>query len=237
MHNRPAELDPLASQVDWRTRNNGANNWRKVIKALTTLAAAAFLIIAVIHTQRALANSDDAGSLRKILTSITETPLTDAPFIALKSSGLLAAPVESRGTLSFSASGLIEKHTTSPIDERTIITEEAIRIERDGQEVDERRFSENPALTAYAQGMRAILGGDAAPLHEHFSLTLDGDLQQWRLTLQPKSVRLQTVISNLMVTGAYGQIKTIKTVEASGDVDTLTILVSAPAPSPATRNQ
>ena len=155
------------------------------------------LVVLLFSGKTAHAAVSDETSLREILTSVAKTPLVKAPFIAIKSSGLLSAPVESRGTLSFSADGLIEKHTTSPIDERTTISVDAIRIERTGQKVSEFRFADNPGLTAYAQGLRAIMGGDAGPLREHFELSLAGDLGAWVLTLRPKSVRLQSAVSSL----------------------------------------
>ncbi len=216
-------------------RGKTAKRFSGSLSALAALSVC--LVVLFFSGKTTLAAVNDEASLREILESVANTPLVRAPFIAIKSSGLLSAPVESRGTLSFSTDGLIEKHTTSPIDERTTISVEAIRIERTGQEVSEFRFADNPGLTAYAQGLRAIMGGDAGPLREHFDLSLVGDPAAWALTLRPKSGRLQSAVSSLEVTGANGLIKTIETVEASGDIDTLTILQQVPSTPRATPSQ
>jgi len=228
MPSTTAEPDASMNHASWNKRLGDAQRWHRLTTALTVFICTTALVAAADLVRAADSNEP---SLRKILASVAHTPLNEAPFIRLKTSGLLAAPIESRGTLSYSTNGRIEQHTTSPIDERIIITDQAVRIERVGEPTDELSFAEKPALTAYAQGLRAILAGDPAPLYEHFLPTLDGDDQQWRMTLRPKSMRLQTAISSLVVTGTKGLISSIETFMTSGDVDTLTILRNPPPSS------
>ncbi len=204
---------------------------REPIEALLCTAAVLFALLhAGIATSAGAAHE---GRLRDILSSVARTTLTDAPFVANKVSGLLAAPVESRGTLSVDASGGLDKHTTSPIDERLTITDEVMRIERPGKPVDEIRLAAEPALASYAQGLRAILGGDTAMLNEHFEVNLAGDTAAWTLTLLPRSARLQTALTRLILTGANGLIQSIETTDPAGDIETLTILLQPPAAPPA----
>ena len=172
------------------------------------------------------ASAPDTQLLATILSSIAATPLRRAPFHAKKTSGLLAEPVESRGTLSFDASGAIEKHTLTPIDERITITELAVRIERAGKPAEEIRVADNPALAAYARGLRAVLAGDPAPLREHFDVAPAGSLSNWTLELRPKSARLQTAVRSLVVGGSGGLVKNIETTDGAGDVETLTVLLT-----------
>ena len=178
--------------------------------------------------------ADGAGGdrLGDILAGVARTPLEKAPFFASKASGLLATPIESRGTLSFDTKGRIEKHTLTPIDERVTITDKAVRIEQPGKPADELLVADNPALAAYAQGLRAVLAGDPAPLREHFDVEVGGNVGQWTIALQPKRLKMQAAVQRIVITGANGLIQRIETTDGAGDVETLSVLVAPPA-SPA----
>ncbi len=170
--------------------------------------------------------------LGPILSSVARTPLDAAPFFATKASGLLSTPIESRGTLSLAAGGRIVKHTRSPIDERVTITDAAVRIERAGEPATELRVADDPALGAYAQGLRAVLAGDPAPLREHFDVDVDGDVSAWVLTLVPRSLKLQAAVRRIVVSGSNGLIRQIETTDGAGDVETLSVLLTPPAAAP-----
>ena len=99
-----------------------------------------------------------------------------ATFIEIKTSSLLYAPLESRGTLLFRAPDLLEKITTSPQRER-------IRIEGDTLTVEgapirgqaQRRviaLSDVPLLAPLVESLRATLAGDLPALQRHYEVSL-----------------------------------------------------------------
>ena len=112
------------------------------------------------------------------------------------------------------------------------ITDKAVRIERAGKPADELLVANEPALAAYAQGIRAVLAGDQAPLREHFDIALDGNVTKWTLALRPKSTRLAAAVAKLVVSGANGLVQSIETTDGAGDVETLTVLLKAPSTAP-----
>lgn len=195
-----------------------------------TIAAFSFAAL-IFHTQGSAvraAESADGKPLGSILASVAKTPLEKAPFFASKTSGLLSTPIESRGTLSFDPQGRIEKHTLTPIDERVTITDKAVRIEQAGKPADEILVADNPALATYAQGLRAVLAGDPAPLREHFDVKVDGDVGKWTIALEPKSLKMQAGVRRIVIAGSNGLIQRIETTDGAGDVETLSVLLKPP---------
>jgi len=67
------------------------------------------------------------------------------------------------------------------------------------------------------------LGGDLAVLQRHYRLVAEGGLASWRLTLLPVDVDLQQMLRDIAIEGAGTDIRTIRLVQADGDMQTMTI--------------
>ena len=167
--------------------------------------------------------------LARVLAAVASQPLKAAPFIERRSSALAASPLESRGTLSYQPSGSFEKQTVTPIKERMTVGLDAITIQGAQGAAQAIRLDAQPALAAYAHGLRAVLAGDARPLRQHFDTQLTGGLDHWEIRLRPRDAAVRRGIAQIVVRGERGQVQVVETTETGGDVNELTILLRSPA--------
>ncbi len=167
--------------------------------------------------------------LARVLAAVASQPLTAAPFIERRSSALSSSPLESRGTLSYQPSGSFEKRTVTPIQERLTVGVDAITIQGGQGAAQTIRLDAQPAMAAYAHGLRAVLAGDARPLRQHFETQLTGSLDNWEIRLRPRDAAVRRGLAQIVVRGERGQVQVVETTETGGDVNELTILLRAPA--------
>ena len=62
----------------------------------------------------------------------------------------------------------------------------------------------------------AVLQGDSSGLQRDFDLQLQGEAQQWKLTLTPRSLLLKQVFTQINIDGG-ALVRTIELLETQGD--------------------
>jgi outer membrane lipoprotein-sorting protein len=149
-------------------------------------------------------------------------------FTEVKSSALLKAPIQSSGTLSYAAPARLEKHTRAPRDERLVVDQDTLIVERPGRgERLELRLSDYPAVRASVESIRGTLAGDLAALRRHYRVELEGSWPDWRLHLLPSDAELAELVQKVLIGGRGGQVGRIEILEASGDRSVMTIAKGA----------
>lgn len=174
------------------------------------------------------ASADEVADerLRKVMTAVAGQPLTAAPFVERRTSVLFASPLESRGTLSFKPSGVIEKLTTSPQRESMTLTAETITLDAgNGAAPQVIKMETQGPLTPYVQGLRAVLSGDEKLLRQVFDTRMTGSFDAWKIHLKPKGPAPRRGIKQIVIGGTGGKLHTIETTEINGDVQEMTITV------------
>lgn len=214
-------LPPIA------TGRSGAGNASRACRRGLVATLLFWLSLAAAAQTAAPAVVDDL--LARVLAAVANQPLTAAPFIERRASALTASPLESRGTLSYHPSGSFEKRTVTPIQEHLTVGVDAITIKGGQGAAQTIRFDAQPALAAYAQGLRAVLAGDARQLRQHFETRSTGNLEHWEIHLRPRDAAVRRGIVQIVVRGERGQVQVVETTEIGGDVNELTILLRAPA--------
>ena len=155
----------------------------------------------------------DVPALMKLLAATTEV---QAPFIERKYSPVLAASIDSSGTLFYKRPDRVEKTVTKPRHERFRILAEEVVIERGGKE-QRIALASQPVLAGFAASLRGVLSGDAATLQRYFKLQLSGDERAWTLELTPWNKGLATYVERIVVSGRGGRVERIETFETTGD--------------------
>jgi hypothetical protein len=82
----------------------------------------------------------------------------------------------------------------------------------------------HPLIRAFAESYRATLAGDRATLEQHFETELSGNMEFWTLRLLPRGEPVQERIDSIVLTGRGNRIRTIATLETSGDTTLMTIV-------------
>jgi hypothetical protein len=136
----------------------------------------------------------------------------------------LDLPLPSTGTLLWRAPDRLEKHTTSPIDERLLMEGNRLAYERADRGV-RREFGldDQPEMRALVEAVRATLAGDLPALSRHYEVAFDGDpAGDWRLALTPRSIRVRAAVQRVDLSGRGAQILAVDT-EGGGGVTRMRI--------------
>ena len=136
----------------------------------------------------------------------------------------LDLPLPSSGVLLWRAPDRLEKHTTSPIDERLRVEGNRLSYERADRGI-RRDFGldDQPEMRALVEAVRATLAGDLAALSRHYEAAFDGaPAADWRLTLTPLSTRVRAAVQRIHLSGRGAQILAVDT-EGGGGVTRMRI--------------
>jgi hypothetical protein len=177
------------------------------------------ILFASFSASIARAGNFDLARLMRLLSLASEVEVT---YSERKYSSLLAEPIASSGTLAFRRPDTVEKNMLAPRKERFLIAGEELIVVRSGME---KRYplSSQPLLLAFAASLRGVLAGDAALLHKHYRLTIEGDEKSWRLQMFPLEEDISGYLERISVSGSAGRIGQIEVRESSGDRSVLQI--------------
>ncbi|OZB80208.1 MAG: hypothetical protein B7X28_07215 [Halothiobacillus sp. 13-55-253] len=165
-----------------------------------------------------------------VLRTLAEHRQGEVRFTEQKFIGVLDTPLLSEGTLTFRPPDYLEKHTTSPRDERMTIEGDVLTYTRQSQTYT-LNLAEHPEATAYANSIRGLLNGNAALLRKSYVLKLSGDRAHWVLLLLPTDPRIQSLIKSISVNGSGDHLQRIEYDQANGDRSVMTLLPAIP-PTP-----
>lgn len=185
-------------------------------------------MLALLATTSAFAASTTDWTPETLLNTLAEHRQGKLRFHEEKFIGVLDTPLLSEGTLRFHPPDHLEKHTTSPRDERMIINGNQLSYTRHGQTYT-LNLAEHPEATAYANSIRGLLNGNAALLRKSYELKLSGDRAHWVLLLLPTDARIQSLIQSISVNGSGDHLQRIEYDQANGDRSIMTLLPAAPS--------
>jgi len=191
-------------------------------RALRVAAAAAAMLAA------GAAGSADWG-LEPLMRDLAQVKSARAKFSERKHVAILNAPLDSSGTLIYTAPGRLEKHTLAPRQESIVL--EGDRLTLENKERKQRRtfaLSDYPVIWAFVESIRSTLAGDLATLRRFYQVSLEGDEQQWRLLLKPVEPAMLEVVSDIRIGGSRDRVLSMEFIEANGDRSTMTIARDAP---------
>jgi hypothetical protein len=162
-------------------------------------------------------------SLDELMTGFSRVNSAQARFEEHKTLALLTAPLVLDGTLYYRAPDYLKKEVLHPARSSFEISGDRIYIETQ-QEQRMLPLDSHPLIRAFAESYRATLAGDRATLEQHFETELSGNMEFWTLRLLPRGEPVQERIDSIVLTGRGNRIRTIATLETSGDTTLMTIV-------------
>jgi hypothetical protein len=159
------------------------------------------------------------------MQSLAQVKSSKARFVERKFLRILNEPLESRGTLSYSAPAHLEKHTLTPKPESLILDQDRLTFEDQGRK--QRRtlaLQEFPVVWAFVESIRSTLAGDLPSLNRFYEVRLEGSRGDWRLLLKPRDSKIQALVSQIRITGREQQVRVIEVMETGGDRSEMTII-------------
>lgn len=157
-----------------------------------------------------------AWSVDALMALLHAHPPGRARFDEQKSVSILDRPLDSSGELVFTPPDRLEKHVTSPGDERIVADREKLVVEHAGrrQVID---LGEHPEVAVLIESIRGTLAGDRAALERTYALDLSGDERSWRLTLVPRDASLRSLVTRVTIEGSGAAVERVEIEQADGD--------------------
>ncbi|WP_233086110.1 MULTISPECIES: outer membrane lipoprotein carrier protein LolA [Pseudomonas] len=160
-----------------------------------------------------LSFSAHAFDLQQLSDQLAKPSVIHGNFIQEKHLRALPQPLVSKGTFVLAKDHGLLWLLKSPLQQDYRITAQGIaRRDANGWQL-------LPNKSAGAEQNRlflAVLQGDSSGLQRDFDLQLQGEAQQWKLTLTPRSLLLKQVFTQINIDGG-ALVRTIELLETQGD--------------------
>jgi hypothetical protein len=190
------------------------------------MALAALLGFSAVSAARA--DSVASLTLDQLMASLRSVRHVEARYVEHRHLHVLRTPIETRGTLSFSAPDHLEKATDPAADgtaERLTIDGDRLTIDRGtGGAPIVLSLHEHPEIGVLVESIRATLSGDGDALRRTFDVTLSGSLAHWQLVLQPRDAAQHQMLQWMRVSGYAERIAAIDTANGDGDQSEMAIV-------------
>lgn len=168
----------------------------------------------------------------RLMQSLASSRSGSASFVEKKSIAMLDKPVESSGELFYTAPDRLEKRTLKPKSESMLLDKDKLIVEQRGKK-HTLSLANYPEVAAFIDSIRGTLAGDRKALERSYKLSLDGDEQNWNLSLLPIEDKMKKVVAKINIAGAGNILHSIEIKQADGDRSLMTITplpTTVPAP-------
>ncbi len=187
------------------------------------------LVLAASFICAATAAEDAAWGIEQLMQDLAQIKTARARFVERKYLAMLNAPLDSSGTLVYTAPGRLEKYTRLPKPELLVLDQDKLTIEyRDRGQRRTLALQDYPVIWAFVESIRSTLAGDLPTLNRFYRASLAGSEAQWRLSLKPADPKTQSMVKEILIGGARNRVRTIEITEAEGDRSVMTITEEAP---------
>lgn len=164
-----------------------------------------------------LTSPAEASPLDDVMRGFAAIRASSARFTEEKSMPELELPLPSRGTLTWRAPDLLEKHTTEPVEEILRIQGETLTLERPARgERQSLTLERAPEIRPLVEALRATLAGDLATLSRHHEVSFSGTAAGWEMVLVPRSARTRAVVQRVTLSGRGAAIRIVETQGGGG---------------------
>jgi outer membrane lipoprotein-sorting protein len=155
--------------------------------------------------------------LQGVMTKLAAVKSAQSSFVEKRYLKLLKEPIESTGTLSYTAPDRFEKQTQKPIAERMSVERHMVTIQTGQKKPQQIYIDQHPALAAIVDAIRGALSGNSIALKNTFNISAEGSARQWTLNLVPTEQKQAGYIRVIRVSGADDFIEAIEIQQADGD--------------------
>ena len=157
-----------------------------------------------------------AFDIDALMTGLAEHPGGRAEFVEKRYAALLDKPVVSRGEMTYTAPGRLEKKTTEPKAESMILDGDTLTLER-GQRKITIQLSSRPEARAFVDSIRSTLSGNRLALEKNYALQLSGHAEDWKLVLTPTESKIAALLKRINVSGNGRQIRELEYLQVDDD--------------------
>jgi hypothetical protein len=146
-----------------------------------------------------------------ILAKIARPAPARTPFVEVRGSKLLKAPLRLTGEYRRPDADTLVRDVRTPYAETTTLHAGEATIERAGQTPRRFSLSRVPELAGLQNSFGALLGGDHASLQARYRLQAEGTRQRWQLTMTPKDAAMASKLQSIVLFGRGAELRCIQT--------------------------
>lgn len=162
-----------------------------------------------------------------LMALLARNPPGNATYNEIKYLALLDTPVESSGELRFVPPRYLERRTTAPGREVLIADGDTLVLEQGGRR-HQLSMKDQPEAAVLVESVRATLAGDRAALEALHALSVRGGIEDWTLTLTPRSPAAARLVKRIDVSGRRSGIHRIEILLVGGDRSLMLIRKAGP---------
>lgn len=161
--------------------------------------------------------------LEDLFARFARIPSSNARFTETREIGLLTAPLESSGTLTYRRPDFLEKRTLQPQPESLRLDGDRLTLTQADGASRTLSVSAMPEIQTYVESIRATLRGDVPSIMRFYEVALEGAPQDWRMQLTPRADEARKVVQRIVIAGRDSTIHRIEVLQADGDRSIMTI--------------
>lgn len=169
------------------------------------------------------AQAAESWGLEDLFTRFAKIAASNARFTETREIGLLTAPLESSGTLTYRRPDFLEKRTLQPQPEGLRLEGDRLTLTQADGASRTLSVSAMPEIQTYVESIRATLRGDVPTLMRFYDVALEGTLQDWRMQLTPRAEEARKTVQRIAIAGRDATIRRIEVLQADGDRSIMTI--------------
>lgn len=184
----------------------------------------ALLLVATGICSAAAAETAAPWGIEQLMQDLAQVKSARGRFVERKYLAILNAPLDSSGTLVYTAPARLEKITLLPKAESLVLDQDKLVIEyKDRNQRRTLALQEYPVIWAFVESIRSTLAGDLKTLHRFYLTSLEGSADKWRLSLIPADAKMHSVVKEINIGGSRNRVRAIEIIEAEGDRSVMTI--------------
>ncbi len=165
----------------------------------------------------------ESWGLEDLFAGFAKIPSSNARFTETREIGLLTAPLESSGTLTYRRPDFLEKRTLQPQPEGLRLDGDRLTLTQADGASRTLSVSAIPEIQTYVESIRATLRGDVPTLMRFYEVALEGTPQDWRMQLTPRAEEARQTVQRIAIAGRDATIRRIEVLQADGDRSIMTI--------------
>ncbi|MFC3815327.1 LolA-related protein [Lysobacter sp. GCM10012299] len=177
----------------------------------------------------AAADGSDAVDAAWILKGIARPVPASTPFVEVRASKLLKAPLRLSGQYVRPDADTLVREVRAPYVETTTLRAGEATIARAGQAPRKFALSRVPELAGFQGNFASLLDGDRAGLERHYTLSAQGSRQRWTLTMVPKDAAQAARLQSIALYGRGSELRCIETRTVGNAPPQRTLLAGAAA--------
>lgn len=167
-----------------------------------------------------------AFDLSELMSQLARQKSGEAGFVEQRFVRGVDGPLNSAGTLSFTAPDKLARKTVTPRPESMMVEGNTLTLSRAGR-TRTLTLDSMPELQGMVDALRGTLMGDSKLLQQHFRTELAGSPVNWTLDLKPLDERLASQVKSVRLSGRQGQVLGVEMEFIGGDRSVMTITPKA----------